>query len=174
MSALSNKFKRTAVFWCCLLALLGLVGKTSAASASSQLQTDILPVPSVYTFEGESLSKVLTLAARTIRTCGCESMASHFVFERPSDPWYRLSIYLHGPFPTPATPSSPEDWERVVFQGDSLPTLLSAVARYVDDCQCQDYVVDMIYRRSGPSADSDAPFPLHNIYLIIAWPFPDK
>ncbi|HRQ37548.1 MAG TPA: hypothetical protein PLD25_06510 [Chloroflexota bacterium] len=156
--------------WLGLLVSLWLGNTASAAPTSRHLQTNTPLVPSVYTFEGESLPKVLTLAARTMRICGCEIMVSHFVLERPSDPWFRLSIYLHGPFPTSMVPSLPDYWERARFQGASLPTVLIEAAKYLENCQCQNYVMDMTYERIYLEADSIAP--LHVVYVVIGWPFP--
>lgn len=170
MPVLTKKSKRYAVVWFCMLAMLWLVGTASAApKESANNQTGAVPVPAVYTFEGPYLPDVLNTAAHTIRICRCEGMVSHFVFERTADPGYRLSIYLHGPFPTS---SSPDHWERVHFQGVSLPSLLEQAAKYVKNCQCEPYVVDMVYRRSGPSTGAETAIPVHHVYLLIAWPFP--
>ncbi|MBX3058708.1 MAG: hypothetical protein KF770_19755 [Anaerolineae bacterium] len=172
MSVLTKKCKRYAVVWFGMLAMLWLVGTVSAAPQESvNNQAGAAPVPAVYTFEGSYLPDVLDTAAHTIRVCRCEGMVSHFAFERTADPWYRLSIYLHGPFPTL---SSPDHWERVHFQGASLPPLLEQAAKHVQNCQCEPYVADVVYRRSGPSTDAETVFPVHHVYLLIAWPFPTQ
>jgi hypothetical protein len=174
MSFLTKKFKRYAAVWLGLWALLWLVGTAVAAPANSlPTQADDDFVPAVYTFEGPFLPAVLDAAAHTIKICQCESMTTHFVFERLDGvwTWYRLSIYFNGEVPSPSTP---EHWERVHFQGTSLPSLLQEAAKYVQNCQCEQYVVNVVYRRSGPSTDAETAIPVHHVYLFIAWPFPDK
>lgn len=174
MSVLTKKCKCYAVVWFGMLAMLWLVGTVSAApKESANNQTGSVPVPAVYTFEGPYLPDVLDTAAHTIRICRCEGMVSHFVFERTDGvwTWYRLSIYFGGDvLPT----SGPEHWELVHFLGTSLPSLLEQAAKHVKNCQCEPYVADVVYRRSGPSTNAETVFPVHHVYLLIAWPFPTQ
>lgn len=124
-----------------------------------------------YVFEGTSLVKVLTAAADTMQSCGCQSQVRQFLYERPGPDLYRLSIFLSGEgYPT----AIPEDWEIVRFRGSSLPKVLREAAKYVQNCACQLAVRHITYERlTLQPSPGLLPAPTHLVSLILESPPPD-
>jgi hypothetical protein len=170
MNTLLKKVKIRYFLPACLLLALMFTGSVSAAEANQANDQADDFVPAVYTFEGESLAKVLSAAASTMQACKCQNWVTHFEFTKLSfaPPRYRLSIYLGGDIPLAKVP---EDWEIVSFRGASLPKVLQEVAKYVTNCACQHSVRDITYER--PLLQSDVIAPQHVVSLVLESPPPD-
>ncbi|HRQ37547.1 MAG TPA: hypothetical protein PLD25_06505 [Chloroflexota bacterium] len=152
---------------CLFVALFWTSAVNAAETGKINAQQD--KIPATFLFEGPLLAEVLSAAARTIQSCGCQNQVAFFAYERTDAGSHRLIIYL-----TRTTLTTPSGiWEEIPFRGTSLPAVLWDAARYMQQVGCEAAVRNVRYERQALQPnDQPIPVPVHVVYLVLESPSP--